>query len=625
MEQRIRRHHTGRRLYAVCHASLGWIPTCVGMTRAAVLTILLIILPLFSFAEDKLTKTHAIAMYGEPKYKEDFKHFDYVNPNAPKGGAVKLAATGSFDNLNFFLLKGVAPAGISMITESLTTRSDDEPFSQYGLIAETMEVPEDRSYIIFNMRKEAKFQDGSLVTADDVVFSFYTLKEKGHPVYKTYYQDISSVEKLDDRRVKFVFSNTKNRELPLIAGQMPILSKKYYDKVDFEKTTLTAPMGSGPYKVAAVDAGRSVTYKLDPNYWGKDLPVRIGTNNFDTIRYDYYRDDTVAVEAFKAGEYDFRQENIARNWATAYDFPALHNGKAKKEEIGHSIPTGMQCFVFNTRRGKFADKKLREALNMAFDFEWTNKNLFYGAYTRTNSYFSNSEFASSGLPQGKELEILSEYKDQLPEEVFGKEFVLPVSDGSGQDRKLLVAAKNLLEEAGWKVKDGKLVNQKGEGMNIEFLINSPSFERVIAPYIRNLEKLGITGKIRMVDTAQYQKRLEEFDFDVIMNVFPESMSPGNEQLDYWSSARADINGSQNYIGLKNKVVDALVDKLLAANDKESLVASARALDRVLLWGYYVVPNWHIRSFRIIYWNKFGKPDVQPTYSLGFDNWWINGN
>lgn len=577
-----------------------------------------------SLAAGKAEVSHAIAMYGEPKYGKDFTHFDYVNSKAPKGGEVKLAATGSFDSLNFFILKGVAAAGISSISESLTMRSDDEPYTQYGLVAETMEYPKDRSWIIFNMRKEARFHDKTPITADDVVFSFKSLKEKGHPSYAVLYKDIQDAVKLGERRVKFIFSNNKNRELPLIAGQMPILSKKYYAAHEFDKTTLESPLGSGPYKVKSVDPGKSIVYERVKDYWGKDLPVRIGQNNFDTIRYDYYRDEMVAIEAFKAGQYDFRLENIAKVWFTAYKFDALSRGEVKKEEISHSIPTGMQGFVFNTRRAGLADRRVREAISLAFDFEWSNKTMFFNAYNRTGSYFSNSEFASSGLPEGAELALLQGFKDKLPPEVFTTEFKLPKSDGSGNIRQQLLKARNLLEEAGWKIKDGRLTGPSGKAMELELLINMPSFERVMSPFVANLKKLGITGKIRYVDSSQYQKRLDEFDYDIIVHTFPQSLAPGNEQYDYWHSKTADVRGSQNYIGVKDPVVDALVEKIVNAESKEALLAASHALDRVLLWGYYVIPNWHIKTFRVIYWDKFGKPQIQAKYALGFDSWWIKG-
>ncbi|MFQ5784984.1 MAG: extracellular solute-binding protein [Alphaproteobacteria bacterium] len=568
---------------------------------------------------------HGVAMYGDLKYGPDFTHFDYADPNAPKGGKVRLHAIGTYDSLNPFILKGVTAAGLQFnLFESLMMGSSDEPFSEYGLIAESIEMPKDRSWVIFTLRPQARWHDGTPITADDVIFSLETLRTKGHPFYRAYYASVVSAEKLGERRVKFSFGTDVNRELPLIMGQIPILSKAYYSTHDFEKTTLEAPMGSGPYRVESVDPGRSITYRRVADYWGADLPVRRGQNNFDVIRIDYYRDPTVAMEAFKAHEYDFRQENTAKVWATAYVGPPFDAGLIKKEEIAHSLPTGMQGFFFNTRRTKFKDRRVRAALAYAFDFEWTNKNLFNGAYTRTTSYFSNSELASSGLPSGDELALLEPFRDRLPSEVFTREYMPPRTDGSGNARRNLRTALKMLRKAGWTIKDGVLVNpETGEPLEIEFLIIAPAFERIIAPFIKNLEKLGVVARVRLVDTAQYQNRLDSFDFDVIVGSIGQSLSPGNEQRNFWTSRAADTRGSRNYAGIKDPVVDALVEKVIAASDRKSLVAATRALDRVLLWGHYVVPQWHIRHFRVAYWNKFSRPAITPKYSLGFDTWWVD--
>ena len=582
----------------------------------------LILAPAARAAED-VYASHGVAMHGDLKYGPDFTHFDYVNPDAPKGGEVRLHAIGSFDNLNPFILKGQSAAGLGQVFETLMAGSEDEAFSEYGLIAEQIEMPEDRSWVAFTLRPEARWHDGTPITVDDVVFSLDTLKTRGHPFYRAYYRDALKAEQVGERKVKFTFAAGLNRELPLIMGQMPILSKAYFTANDFEKTTLEPPMGSGPYRVESVDAGRSITYRRVADYWGAKLPVRRGQQNFDMIRYDYYRDPTVAMEALKAHEYDFRQENTAKVWATAYEGPAFDQGLIVKEEIGHSIPTGMQGFVFNTRLAKFADPKVRQALAYAFDFEWTNKNLFNGAYTRTTSYFSNSELASSGLPDAAELALLEPFRGQLPPKVFSETYAPPATDGSGNVRRNLRTALKLLGEAGWTVKDTRLAGPGGEPMEIEFLIVSPQFERIIAPMIKNLEKLGVAAKIRLVDSAQYEKRLEDFDFDMITGVFGQSLSPGNEQNNYWTSVAADTPGSRNYAGIKDPVVDALVEKVIAAPDRDSLIAATRALDRVLLRGHYVIPHWHIRHFRVAYWNKFVRPAVTPKYSLGFDAWWID--
>lgn len=567
--------------------------------------------------------THAIAMFGEPKYAEDFTHFDYVNPDAPKGGDVKLAAIGTFDSLNNFILKGIPAAGVGMIYDTLLVSSDDEPFTKYGLLAESIELPEDRNWVSFTLRKEARWHDGTPVTADDVVFSFNTLTTKGHPFYRSYYHAVAKAEALSPHTVKFTFAEGNNRELPLIVGDLPIISEAYYSTHDFSSSSLTPPLGSGAYKVDEVNVGKWVRYKRVDDYWGKDLPVNRGRYNFDTITYDYYRDANVAVEAFKAGEYDFRQENISKQWANAYDIAQVKDGRIVKEEIPAYNPTGMQAFVFNTRLEKFSDPRVRRALAYAFDFEWTNKNLFYDAYTRTKSYFSNSDFASHELPSAGELALLEPYRDQLPPELFTEVYEPPSTDGSGNIRSNLIKARDLLKDAGWTVNDGALTHQTtGQVMEIEFLFNSPTFERIAGAMIQNLKKLGIHAEIRTVDSAQYIKRTESFDFDVIMHVFGQSSSPGNEQKDYWHSSNANIQGSRNLIGVNNPAVDALVEKVISANSKEELVDAVRALDRVLLFQHYVIPNWHVNVFRVIYWNKLKRPSHLPRYSLAFDAWWV---
>ncbi len=569
-------------------------------------------------------EVHALSLHGEPKYGPGFKHFDYVNPDAPKGGSVRLAEIGSFDSLNPFILKGVAADGVGGLFDTLTFHSDDEAFSEYGLLAESVEVAPDNAWVIFTLRPEARFHDGSPVTVEDVIFTFEALKNKGHPFYRAYYANVEKAEKVAEHRVKFTFAGSENRELPLIIGQMPVLSAGYWRTRDFEKTTLEAPLGSGAYMVEAVDPGRSITYRRNPDYWGAKLPVNVGRNNFGTIRHDYYRDATVALEAFKAGEYDFRVENIAKSWATGYDSPALQQGLIIKENVAHEQPTGMQGFVFNTRRALFQDSRVREALAYAFDFEWTNKNLFYGAYTRTISYFSNSELASRGLPSAEELNILEPYRDRLPAAVFTHSYTPPATDGSGNNRKNLRHGLRLLKQAGWVVKDGRSINQKtGQPLAFELLLVSPSFERVALAFKKNLKRLGIDMRVRTVDAAQYQKRVEDFDFDMIVAVRGQSLSPGNEQRDFWSSAKADIPGSRNLAGIKDPVIDELIELIISAPDRDNLIHRTRALDRVLLWGHYVIPHWHVRSFRLAYWDKFGRPPQPPKYDLGFDTWWID--
>ncbi|MCB1734879.1 MAG: ABC transporter substrate-binding protein [Gammaproteobacteria bacterium] len=571
----------------------------------------------------EVTPQYGIAMHGDLKYRVDFQHFDYVNPDAPKGGDVHLADIGTFDSLNPYILKGEPPTGIGLLFDTLTAKSDDEAFSEYGLIAESIEVPADRSWVAYHLRPEARFADGSPVTADDVVWSLEILKTEGHPFYKSYFANVTKAEKLGPLYVRFTFSGGENRELPLIVGELPVLPKAWWANRDFSKTTLEPPLGSGPYEIAEVDAGRSITYRLRDNYWGKDLPVNKGRYNFASMRYDYYRDATVALEAFKSGDVDFRSENTAKVWATAYDFPALREGRAKKEEIANERPTGMQGFVFNTRRALFSDVRVREALNLLFDFEWTNANLFHGAYTRTDSYFSNSELASHGLPEGAELAILDAFRTQLPERVFNTEYKPPVSDGSGRIRSQQREALQLLQAAGWTLKDRKLINaESGQGFEFEILLVSPAFERIVLPFARNLERIGIAAKVRTVDATQYQQRLDDFDFDMIVGTFGQSLSPGNEQRDFWGSAVADTKGSRNLAGVHDPVVDALIDEVISAPDRNALIARTRALDRVLLWGFYVIPQWHNRVFRVAYWDKFGRPETTPKYALGFDAWWV---
>jgi len=580
-------------------------------------------LPAFAQEDGETYVGHAISMYGDLKYGPDFTHFDYVNPDAPKGGNVRLGALFSFDSLNPFILKGTPAAGISGIFETLMVESEDEPFSEYGLVAESIEVPADRSWVIFNLRPEARWHDGEPITADDVVWTFETLMSEGHPYYRAYYANVVSAEKLDDHKVKFTFDQTGNRELPLIMGQLPILPKHYYETHTFNQTTMEPPLGSGPYRVKAVDPGRSITYELVEDYWGKDLPVNKGQYNFGTMRYDYYRDGSIAVEALKAHEYDFRVENSSLTWATAYTGPAVRDGLLILKEFPDHTPTGMQAFIFNLRRDKFADPRVREALGYAFDFEWSNQNLFYGQYARTKSYFSNSELAATELPSETELALLEPYRDQLPPEVFTEVYEPPVTDGSGNLRSNLHAAKQLLEEAGWTIQNGVLTSPDGKPMEIEILLVQPEFERIVQPFARNLERLGVKVSIRIVDASQYQNRMDSFDFDMAVASFGQSLSPGNEQRDFWGSASADINGSRNLIGIKNPAVDALVDDVIFAEDRQSLITATRALDRLLLWNYYVIPNWHSRTYRVAYWDKFGRPELQPHYSLGFNTWWVD--
>lgn len=573
-------------------------------------------------AEPAARPAHGISIHGDLKYGPGFAHFDYVNPRAPKGGRVTLRAIGTFDNLNPFILKGVPAAGIGNTFDTLTAASTDEPSSEYGLVAETIETPADRSWVAFTLRPEARFHDGSPMTVDDVIWTFDTLRTRGHPVYRSYYAAVASVERTGPRTVRFTFKAGENRELPVIVGQLPVLSKAYWASRDFAKTTLEAPLGSGPYRVESLEPGRSITYRRVKDYWAAALAVNVGRFNFDTIRYDYYRDDTVALEAFKAGAYDFRQEASSKNWATAYDVPAVRDGRIRKEQIPNEVPTGMQGWVYNTRRAIFGDRRVREALAAAFDFEWSNAHLFYGAYTRTRSYFSNSELASRGLPPEAELEVLMPFRGRVPDEVFTREYRPPSTAPDGL-RPNLFHALDLLRQAGWVVRDMRLVDaETGRPMSFEILIDDPQWERIALPFVKNLERLGVAARVRTVDAAQYEYRMKHFDFDMTVAVFPQSLSPGNEQVDYWASAAATTPGSRNLAGVRDPVVDRLIELVIAAPDRPALIARTRALDRVLLWGHYVIPQFHITAFRVAYWNRFGRQAVSPKYDLGFDTWWI---
>ncbi|MDG4604907.1 MAG: extracellular solute-binding protein [Candidatus Contendobacter sp.] len=568
--------------------------------------------------------THGVALHGQLKYGPEFSHFDYVNPNAPKGGEARFAAIGSFDTFNPFNIKGQAAAGIGQLFESLLTGSADEPFSEYGLIAESVEVAEDRGSATFVLRPQAKFHDGNPITADDVLFSFETLKTKGSPSYRFYYTSIAKAEKLGERQVKFSFNPGENRELPLIIGQMPVLSKKYWQDRDFGATTLEIPVGSGPYRLERFEPGRFVIYQRDDHYWGKDLPVNRGRHNIDRLRYDYYRDVTVALEAFKAGSYDLRVENVAKQWATGYDFPALDKGLVKKETFPHQMPSGMQGFAYNLRRPLFQDAKVRQALAYAFDFEWSNRNLFFSQYTRTRSYFDNSELAARGLPSPEELAILEPLRQELPPEVFKAAYEPPTAGDDAQLRVNFQKALQLLQEAGWVFRDRKLVHAKtGEPFRFELLIAEPTWERIALPFARNLERLGIEMTVRSVDSAQYENRERTFDFDMIVNVWGQSLSPGNEQREFWSSAAATDPGSRNLSGLKNPAIDRLVDQVIAAPDRASLVTRVRALDRALQWNYLVIPHWHLPYVRIAFWDKFGYPPVTPMQGVQLEAWWID--
>src|SRR6516225_10106243 len=568
--------------------------------------------------------TPGMSLFGDLKYGPDFRHFDYVNPNAPKGGTVRYSATGTFDTLNPFVIKGVPAAGIGEIFDTLTVRSEDEPESSYGLVADKIELAPDRLSVLYTIRKEARFHDGTRMTPEDVVWTFETLRAKGQPMFRSYYGDVTKVEKEGDRGVRFTFKSADNRELPQIIGEMPVLSKTYWSGRDFTKTTLDPPLGSGPYRIESLDPGRSITYKRVPDYWAADLPVNKGRFNADVIHYDYYRDETIALEASKAGQYDVRREISSKDWATGYDSPALRAGLIKKEQIPNELSSGMQGFGYNLRRPLFQDPRVREALAYGFDFEWSNKELFYGAYQRTRSYFDNSELAATGVPQGEELKILEKFRGRIPDAVFTTEYDPPKYDGSGNIRDGLRAALKLLKEAGWTFKGEKLVNDEtGQPFEFEVLLDDPQLERIVLPFTKNLERMGVTAHVRTVDPAQYEKRMETFDYDMTVAVFPQSLSPGNEQREYCCSKAAEEDGSRNLLGIRSPVIDDLVEELIRAPDRPSLIAHTQALDRVLQYGYYLIPHYHIAKFRVALWDKFRRPAISPKYAVGMDTWWID--
>jgi microcin C transport system substrate-binding protein len=577
-----------------------------------------------SLMADAVLSSHAMTMFDNeiPKYTTTFPYFDYVNPTAPKGGTLRLAVDGTFDSFNSFIPKGNAASTGSV--ETLLVNSADEPFTAYGLVAKTMEWPADRSWVIFNLRPEARWHDGTPVTADDVVWSFETLVEKGMPFYRYYYSAIDSAEALNTHRVRFNFKESGNQELPLITGQLPVLPKHYWASRDFSATTLDPPLGSGPYRIQKFEAGRYIVQERVTDYWGANLPVRRGMNNFDIIRTEYFRDATPIRLALKAGDIDFRLENQSKAWADDYNVAVVDKGLLNKEMVPHRQPTGMQAFVMNTRRTLFQDPRVRQALGYAFDFEWSNRTLFNGQYTRTTSYFSNSELASSGLPEGSELALLEHYRGRIPDTVFNQAFKIPVTDGSGRPRENLRKATALLKSAGWSVRDLKLINEAtGVPFRFEVLLSSKAFERIVLPYTQNLKLLGIEAKIRLVDRTQYMERYRQKDFDMLVAVWGQSETPGNEQREYWGSDAADSVGSRNLAGIKDPVVDELIELLVKSDSREQLNVRTRALDRVLLWGHYVVPHWHIRADRVLYWDKFSRPATPVRSGVMRSRWWYD--
>ncbi len=573
-------------------------------------------------------RSHGLALHGTPALPPGFPHWPWVNPDAPKGGEMVRWALGSFDSFNPFVLRGTPAAGLNalqngMLWETLLQGSPDEASTAYCHLASEVEVAADHTWVAFEIRPEARWHDGKALLAEDVAWSFTTLMQQGRPLYRAYWGDVAEVKAESDRRVLFRLKHGNNHELPSVLGELPVLPKHWWAGRDFTRPSLDLPLGSGPYRVEKFEPGRSITWRRVADYWGGNLGTRRGTANFDSIRYEYFRDNTVALEAFKAGQVDLRQENIAKEWATGYDFPAVRQGLVKKEEIAHQNPAGMQSFTMNLRRPLFQDARVRQALGLVFDFEWLNANLFYGSYRRTQSYFQNSELASSGLPQGRELEILQQYRGRVPEAIFTTEYREPVTDGSGNNRDNLRRALALLKAAGWEVKERKLVNAQGQQFSFEILLGEPSLERLALPYVQWLTRIGAEARVRTVDPAQYQVRSDAYDFDMTVDVIGQSLSPGNEQREFFSCDKAREPGGRNTAGICDPVVDELIELVVNAPDRAELVQRTRALDRVLLSHHYVIPMYHLAAYRLAWWDKFGRPPRNPKYGLAVDAWWLD--
>ena len=575
---------------------------------------------------------HALSLFGDIKYPEGFKHFDYVNPDAPQGGMLRQSALGTFDNFNTVVsgVKGSIAIGTELFTETLMTPSLDEVSTEYGLLAEAISYPADYSSVTYRLRANARWHDGEPITSEDVLFSFDALK-KNSPFYGAYYQHVAKAEGTGEREVTFTFDGPGNRELPQIVGQLPVLPKHWWEgadksgrKRDITQTTLEPPLGSGPYRLKDFAPGRTLVYERVEDYWGKDLNVIIGTRNFQTIRYEFFRDSTVALEAFKGDQIDWRVENSAKEWANSYDFPAVRDGRVVREEFPTRNIGIMQAFAFNIRRDKFKDPRVRRAFNFVFDFEEMNRQLFFGQYKRIASYFEGTELAATGVPSGKELEILEAVRGKVPDDLFTKPYANPVGGNPDAVRNNLREALRLFREAGYEIKDTKLVDAKtGKPFAVEFLVDEPATERFVLFYKPSLDRLGMTVSVRVVDAAQYENRLRQWDFDIIVASWPQSLSPGNEQRGFWSSQAADQPGSRNLIGIKNPAVDALIDRVIFAKDREELVAATKALDRVLLWNFYVVPQWTYGKQRTARWDRFGHPETMPKYGASaFPTvWW----
>jgi len=586
---------------------------------------LLILALLLPAGSGQAAAAEGIAMHGSPRETAGFTHFPYVNPDAPKGGRVTFAMQGSYDSLNPLIVKGEPADGVrDYVYESLLARANDEPFTLYGLIAESVATPPDRSYVEFTLDPRAKFSDGVPITVEDVIFSHALLRDHGRPNHRSYYKKVVKVEQTGERKVRFTFDKSGDREMPLIMGLMPVLPKHLIDPDKFETTSLTPPIGSGPYTIAKVDPGKSITFKRDPSYWGRDLPVNRGRNNFDEIRYDYYRDAGSMFEAFKSGLVQLREEDDPTRWTEGYNFPAFRDGRVIKEELPLETPAGMSALVFNTRRPPFADIRVREALIKLFDFEWVNRTLYHGQYARTESYFSRSELSSHGHPaDATERALLGPYLDQMKPAIMDGSYALPESDGSGENRDGRRAALALLEQAGYQLKDGKLVNvATGEPFQFEILAATRAQERLLLTYAAALKQVGIDARIRQVDSAQYQRRKQTYDFDMIQYYWPVSLSPGNEQSFRWGSDAAVTEGSFNYAGVKSAAVDAMIEAVLRAEDSDSFVSAVRALDRVLLSGDYVIPLFHLPRQWVAHWRELKRPEVTPLYGYQIDSWWF---
>ena len=570
---------------------------------------------------------HGLSIFGDLKYPADFQHFDYVNPNAPKGGRVSQigpAGRSTFDSFNAYILKGDAAQGLELVFDTLMARANDEADAVYGLIAQSGDVADDRMSVTFKLRPEAKFADGSPVTAEDVVYSFNILKEKGHPSIAITLRDVAKAEALDAATVRYTFQGGLVRDLPITVATLPVLSKAYYSTHDFDKTSLDRPLGSGPYKIGDFKPATYVSYLRRDDYWGKDLPVNRGLYNFDEVRYDYFRDRSLELEALLSGTIDFREEFTSKDWASGYDKAMVRDGRVQRLTIPDERPSGAQGFFINTRRDKFKDPRVRQALGLAFDFEWSNRNLFFGLYTRTGSYFENSDMKASGPPSPEELALLEPFRDKLPPAVFGEPVSPPVTDGSGNNREQMRTAIKLLADAGWAQTPDGIKNAKNEKLEVEFLTEEPTWDRIIGPYVKNLNSIGISASIRRVDPSQYEQRMKDFDFDFTTQRYSMRLTPGIELKSFWGSEAAKSNGSFNLAGISDPVVDTLIERIVTAKSRSELVTASRAADRVLRAGYYWVPQWYKGAHNLAFWNKYSWPEVKPKYERGaLETWWYD--